>query len=52
MDFPPAQVVKSSSVGTWFRVGVLLANCHTCLYDGLNGSYFNCTPPSLEEYLS
>jgi len=38
-------------VGLYYRVSVILANCHTCLYGSETSDYFNCPPCSLEEYL-
>ena len=34
-----------------FMVGVWLTNLHTCAYGSTTSSYFNCYPPTLEEYL-
>ncbi len=51
LDFQKAQRVRGSQISTWFKVGALLANCHTCLYGDQCGKYFQCDPPSLEEYL-
>lgn len=38
-------------VGLYFRVGVLLANCHTCFYGNQTSIVFGLHPPSIEEYL-
>jgi hypothetical protein len=42
--------VFSSPVGRYYRVGVLLTNAHTCMHGSQVSNYFNCAPPSLEEY--
>lgn len=39
-------------VAIYYRVGVLLANCYTCLYGNQTSIYFGIQPPELEEYLS
>lgn len=39
------------SVGLYYMVSVILCNCHTYFYGSKTGNYFNCEPPSLEEYL-
>ena len=31
--------------------GIYLTNGHTCLYGSVTASYFDCAPPTLEEYL-
>lgn len=43
--------VFHAAIAKRFLVGVLLANCHTCLYGSEAASYFGCEPPELEEYL-
>lgn len=39
-----------SPVGRYYRVGVLLTNALACLHPNQVSQYFNCIPPSLEEY--
>ena len=39
-----------SPVGRYYRVGVLLTNALACLYPNQVSQYFNCAPPSLEDY--
>ncbi|KAI3998292.1 hypothetical protein K523DRAFT_376698 [Schizophyllum commune Tattone D] len=41
----------SSPVGRYYRIGVLLANCIDCLHPNQVAQYFDCCPPTLEEYL-
>jgi nuclease HARBI1 len=41
----------SSPVGTYYRTAALLTNVITCFRGNQISSVFNCTPPSLEEYL-
>jgi hypothetical protein len=38
-------------VAMMYLVGGILTNCHTCVYGGLTGAFFDCTPPTLEDYL-
>ena len=40
----------SSPVGRYYRVGVLLTNGLNCLRPNQVAQYFNCFPPSLEDY--
>jgi len=48
-----AMMTGQSSVGMWFSVSILLTNIRTCIRRGNNVSmYFNCPPPTLDEYLS
>jgi hypothetical protein len=46
------QRVLLSPVGSYYRVCVLLANCHSCLYGNQTADYFDCPPPSLLAYIS
>ena len=39
-------------VGIYYVVGVLLVNCHNCLYSNIISQYFSCDPPLLEDYLA
>ena len=39
-----------SPVGRYYRVGVLLTNALACLHPNQVSQYFDCAPPSLEEY--
>lgn len=39
-------------VGKMYIVGTILTNCHTSLYYSQVSIYFNCYPPSLEDYLT
>lgn len=51
MDFSKNLKVLLQPVGKLYCVSALLANCHTCLYGSLTGSFFGVDPPKLEEYL-
>lgn len=46
------QRLQLSPVAAHMRVAVFLANCHTCFYQSQTSSYFDCDPPSIQEYLS
>ncbi|RPB06403.1 hypothetical protein P167DRAFT_561165 [Morchella conica CCBAS932] len=41
-----------SAIGLEYRVAVILTNAHVCLYGSQVSSYFECEPPSLENYLN
>lgn len=51
LDFKKNQKLLLQDVGTMYKVGVLLTNCHTCLYGSQCTTYFNVNPVSLEQYL-
>ena len=40
-----------SPIGSLPLVILFLTNCHTCFYGSETGQYFNCNPPTIEEYL-
>lgn len=42
--------VFASPVGRYYRVGVLLTNALACLRPNQVSKYFDCAPPSLEDY--
>ncbi|KDQ64012.1 hypothetical protein JAAARDRAFT_52042 [Jaapia argillacea MUCL 33604] len=39
-----------SSVGRYYRVGVLLTNTLNCLHPNQVAQYFDCQPPDLQDY--
>lgn len=51
LDFKPSQRIFSSAIGKHYRVATLLTNIHICLYGSQTSIFFNCHPPSLDEYL-
>jgi nuclease HARBI1 len=52
LDFKKNQKILLSPIGKYYTVGVLLTNCHTCINGSIASWYFDCIPPSLEDYLS
>ena len=52
LDFKKNLKVLLQPVGKYYVVGVILANCHTCLYGSTTSSFFNLPPPDLQTYLS
>lgn len=52
LDFRKNQKLLLQHVGQMYKVGVILTNCHTCLYGNQTGTYFNIVPPTLEQYLN
>lgn len=52
LDFKKNQKLLLQDLGTMYKVGVLLTNCHTCLYGSQCSMYFDVDPVSLEQYLS
>lgn len=51
LDFKKNQKILLQDLETMYTVGMILTNCHTCLYGGETSSYFDILPPRLEEYL-
>lgn len=51
LDFKTNQKLLLQDVPTMYKAGVLLTNCHTCLYGSQTSDYFNVAPPRLEDYL-
>ena len=51
LDFEKLQKSNLAPTEEDFMVGVWLTNLHTCAYGSTTSSYFNCYPPTLEEYL-
>ena len=52
LDFRKNQKVLLQPIGKYYAVGVLLINCHSCLYGSVTASYFCIPPPDLHTYLS
>jgi hypothetical protein len=42
--------IYSSPIGIYYRVGCLLTNAHNCLRPNQTAQYFDCEPPTLDEY--
>jgi len=51
IDFAKNMKALLQPVGKFYLLSVLFTNCHTCLYGSETSYFFNCPPPSLEEYL-
>ena len=51
LDFKKNLKLYLSPIGKYFIVGVILTNCHTCMYGSEVTKYFDIQPPSVEEYL-
>ena len=51
LDYKSNHKIYLQPIGKYYCVGVLLTNCHSCLYGGQIPSYFSIEPPALEEYL-
>ena len=50
MDFKKNLKLNLSAVGKMYLVCALLTNARTCLYSNMTSDFFNCEPPSIEEY--
>ena len=52
LDFRKNLKVLLQPIGKYYVVGVLLINCHTCLYGSVTSDYFSLPPPDLHTYLN
>ena len=52
LDFKKNLQMHSAPLGTYYTVMTNLTNCHTCFYGGQTSSFFECMPPTIEEYLA
>lgn len=44
------QKILLEPIGLWYFIGTLLANARNCIYPNQISTYFDCPPPTLEEY--
>lgn len=51
LDFKKNQKILLQRVPLMYKVGTILANCHTCLYGSQVTQFFHTDPPALEDYL-
>lgn len=51
LDFRKNLKLYLQPVGKLYAAGVLLSNCHTCMYHSQTSLYFNLRSPALEDYL-
>ena len=51
LDFKGTQWVFTSPIGFQYRLAVILTNIYICLYGSETSFYFNCSPPTLSQYL-
>ncbi|ETI51478.1 hypothetical protein F443_05166 [Phytophthora nicotianae P1569] len=52
VDFPKNQKLYLQRLGKMYTMGAFLANVHTCFYGSQTSSFFELTPPRIEEYLN
>ena len=52
VDFQKMQKVGLSAVGKIYVTCALLQNAHTCLYGNIVSEYFDCQPPTLQQYFA
>jgi hypothetical protein len=48
--FSRTQMLQNSPLTKYYTVAVLLANCRTCFYGGIDTAYFGVVPPSIDDY--
>ncbi|KAK3742549.1 hypothetical protein QZH41_017039 [Actinostola sp. cb2023] len=52
IDFKKNLKLMLSSVGKMYAVSVILTNALTCLYGNLTSTYFDLSPPTLQDYFA
>ena len=52
LDFKKNLQLYSQPVATYYTVMGFITNCNTCLYGGQTSTFFECEPPTLEQYLA
>lgn len=52
ISFAKGQQLQKVSVPKFYYVAVLLSNAHTCMYGTLHTKYFDCEPPTVDEYFA
>lgn len=52
VDFSRTQRLLNSPVEYHYRVAALLANLHTCCYGSQTSAFFQCLPPTIQQYMS
>lgn len=52
LDAVKSHKIHRSEVGLWYLFCTLLTNCYTCMKGNQVSRHFQCTPPTLEEYLT
>lgn len=51
LSYKKNQKLFLQPLGKYYIVSTILKNCMTCLYGCNTSTYFNCNPPTLEQYL-
>jgi len=51
LDFSKNLKLLLQEVGDFYVVVTFFTNVHTCCYGSQTSSYFNCNPPTLEDYI-
>ncbi|KAK3087535.1 hypothetical protein FSP39_007238 [Pinctada imbricata] len=51
LDYKKNQKLYLQPIGKYYKVAVILTNCHTCLYGSETSTYFGLRPPTVQEYL-
>ena len=51
LDYKKNLKILKQQVSKHYKVATILCNCHTAIYGSQVSEYFECQPPTLEEYL-
>jgi hypothetical protein len=51
VDFKKNQKIFLQPLAKYIVVATILKNCKTCMYGSQTSQYFNCAPPTLENYV-
>ncbi len=52
VDYKKNLKIRKEKVPLFYKVATILTNCHTALYGSQVCHYFECDPPTLEDYLN
>ena len=52
VDFKRKMRVRESAVGAMYIAAVILTNVRNCCYPNTISQYFDCSPPSLQDYIN
>jgi nuclease HARBI1 len=51
VEFSRKLQLRKNALGKWYHVASILSNFITCLYGCPTSAYFDCSPPTLHDYL-
>ena len=52
LDYRKVTMTRKQPLALYYKLGALLTNCITCLDHNQIGEFYNCSLPTLEQYLA